>query len=65
MTTFVLLSEIHRLAPVQLNVPDLHIICDDGTWPPDRITRYINQWQGHSILHADAEDWSRYDGELL
>lgn len=59
MTTFVLLSEIHRLRPSQLDIPDLHIICDDGDWSQEQVSHYINQWRGHNILHLE-----RYlDGE--
>lgn len=63
MTSFALLSELHRLSPDAISRVD-HIILDDGSLTPEQITNYINQWQGHSILHA-MDDWTRKDGELL
>lgn len=58
MTTFALLSELHRLTPDEIIRVD-HIIADDGDWSEGEITHYINQWNGHNILHPE-----RYkDGE--
>lgn len=59
MTRFALLSEIDRLTPEQMAKVD-HIIADDGEWDQARITAYINQWSGHSILHEPpADDWTK------
>lgn len=63
MTTFALLSELHRLSPDQISRID-HIISDDGDWDEGMISHYINQWRGHNIL-TSGEDWTRRDGELL
>ena len=63
MTTFALLSELHRLKPDQIALVD-HIIADDGDWSEEQISHYINRWHGHNVL-PDPEDWARYDGELL
>lgn len=58
MTTFALLSELHRLTPDQITCVD-HIICDDGDWSNEQVSHYINTWRGHNILHPE-----RYlDGE--
>ena len=64
MTTFALLSELPRLTPDAIASVD-HIICDDGDWSPEEITAYINNWRGHSIIHAEPDDWTRKDGGLL